>query len=189
MNSMNRNGIPRSRKYAHNSSNSPSFTPRCTTVLIFTANPLAAAASIPRNTRSTLKPSPFIRPAVASFNASTDTFTRSNPAVRNAAACFSNSHPFVVSATSGKPTSSFNARTSSGTSVRNNGSPPVNRTFSTPSRRNAPTIRTISRNDINCGSLKNACAGPNTSFGMQYGHRKLQRSVTEMRKSRSGRLN
>src|SRR5690606_11290917 len=29
--------------------------------------------------------------------------------------------------------------------------------------------------------------GPKTSRGMQYGHRKLQRSVTEMRRSRTGR--
>ena len=43
MNSMNRRGWPRSRKYAASAGSSPSFTPRCTTQFTFTGKPAAEA--------------------------------------------------------------------------------------------------------------------------------------------------
>ena len=124
-------------------------------MLILIGKPSAAAASIPRNTRVTLNPSPFSLPAVVSSSESTDTFSRSRPAVRSAGASFSSSQPFVVSATSFTPTSCFRIRTSSGTSARSSGSPPVRRTLSTPSARNARTIRVSSPSVISCGSRRN----------------------------------
>src|SRR3954453_3735477 len=47
--------------------------------------------------------------------------------------------------------------------------------------------RAISSNVSNSARSRKAKSRPKTSFGMQYVQRKLQRSVTEIRRSRSGR--
>ena len=103
MNSMNRSVWPRSLKYSQRGMISPSFTPRWTTQLILIGKPSAAAASIPSSTRATLKPRPFILPAVGPSSASTETLSRSRPAERSAAACLPRNQPLVVSETSGDP--------------------------------------------------------------------------------------
>src|SRR5439155_17001319 len=70
---------------------------------------------------------------------------------------------------------------------RNVGSPPVSRTFSTPWSTNTRVTRVISSNERISRRSRNWYSRPKTSFGMQYVQRKLQRSVTEMRRSCNGR--
>src|SRR3954470_2755819 len=69
--------------------------------------------------------------------------------------------------------------TSRGKSRRTSGSPPVSRSSSTPSEANTRTSRSISSNDSR--ALRSSHGRP--SAGMQYWQRKLQRSVTETRRS------
>ena len=74
-------------------------------------------------------------------------------------------------------------------SVRSKGSPPVIRILFTPK----PTrilVRRVISSKLNISSLgRNWYLSQNISEGMQYGHRKLHRSVTEIRMSCKGRLN
>ena len=72
-------------------------------------------------------------------------------------------------------------------SRRTSGSPPVSRIFSTPWPMKMRASRVISSKVRMSRAGKNWKSRPKTSFGMQYVQRKLQRSVTEMRRSRSGR--
>src|SRR5581483_12403179 len=67
--------------------------------------------------------------------------------------------------------------------ARTVGSPPVSRTPVTPRRVNTSTMRVISSN------VRSASRGSHTmpSSGMQYVQRKLQRSVTDTRRSRTTR--
>ena len=67
------------------------------------------------------------------------------------------------------------------------GSPPVSLNFSTPcSCTKIRVTRAISSNVSSAEDGRNWKSRPNTSLGMQYVHRKLHRSVTEIRKSCSG---
>src|SRR5213082_899149 len=69
--------------------------------------------------------------------------------------------------------------TSAGKSRRTSGSPPVSRTSVTPIEANSRTRRSISSND----STAERSSHGSPSAGMQYWQRKLQRSVTETRRS------
>src|SRR5207249_3376530 len=74
-----------------------SFTPRLTTMLIFTApKPARVAASIPSSTRPTENPTSLIAPNVASSRASRLTVTRPRPAWRSAAALSARRDPLGV---------------------------------------------------------------------------------------------
>src|SRR5665811_2571028 len=64
-------------------------------------------------------------------------------------------------------------------SRRTSGSPPVTRTFSTPIEASTPTRRTISSKL----RISSRSSQGSPSAGMQYWQRKLQRSVTETRRS------
>ena len=62
------------------------------------------------------------------------------------------------------------------------------RAFVTPNSENNLVRRAISSKERISSRGRNSYASPNISAGMQYGQRKLQRSVTEMRRSRIGLL-
>src|SRR6476469_4333622 len=69
--------------------------------------------------------------------------------------------------------------TSRGKSLRTSGSPPVRRTSPTPIEANSPTSRSISSKV----RISERSSQGSPSAGMQYWQRKLQRSVTETRRS------
>ena len=163
-----------------------SFKPRCRTQFTFTGRPCSAAAPIPARTRDTLNPRPFIFPAVVWSRESTETLSRSSPAERRAAAWFPRNQPFVVSETSGTPRCLIDCMIE-GRSLLRSGSPPVSRTFCTPRRTNAPTIRNSSSAPMSSPLERKGWSGPKASLGMQYGHLKLHLSVTETRRSLMGR--
>ncbi len=114
--------------------------------------------------------------------------TRRSPASRSERA-FSgvSSEPFVVSARSRMPSIDASMAMSRSRSRRSSGSPPVSRIFSTPRAAKKRASRAISSNVSSSLRGKNAKSRPKTSRGMQYVQRKLQRSVTEMRRSCNGR--
>ena len=114
--------------------------------------------------------------------------TRSSPASASDWALRASSEPLVVRAMSSMPSTSRSIATSRSTSRRISGSPPVRRSLRTPRSANTVASRVISSNVSSCERRRNSNRGPNTSFGMQYTQRKSQRSVTEMRRSRSGRF-
>ena len=160
-------------------------------MLTFTGSrPASWAAAIPSRTFATGKSTPFIAEKTASSSESRLTVTRRRPASRSAAASFRRAEPFVVSVRSSSPPSgrrraaSIEMRT--GRSRRTSGSPPVIRSFSTPSSTKARATRSISSKLSTSAFGRNAKSGPKISFGMQYVQRKLQRSVTEMRRSCNG---
>src|SRR5699024_7737322 len=66
------------------------------------------------------------------------------------------------------------------------GSPPVILSFFTPSSAYIRAIRSSSSNDRSSSLFMNSKSSPKTSFGMQYLHLKLHRSVTDMRRSLIG---
>src|SRR5579872_421394 len=165
-----------------------SFTPRLTTIFTLMGwSPARSAAAIPSSTWSTEKPTSFIAVKTLLSRESRLTVTRSSPAARSAAALRGSSEPFVVSVRSRTPSMSRSMATSRSISFRSSGSPPVSRIFSTPWATNRPVRRTISSKLSSSARGRKAKSRPNTSFGMQYVHRKLQRSVTEIRISRNGR--
>ena len=109
-----------------------SFSPRRTTMLIFTgASPAASAASIPASTRATGNSTSFMHLNTVSSSESRLTVTRFSPAAASAGACSASSEPFVVSVRSMSgicasiPTSTSRPR-------RMSGSPPVRRIFFVP---------------------------------------------------------
>src|ERR1019366_974493 len=113
---------------------------------------------------------------------------RLRPASRRASALSRvSSAPFVVSAMSSTPRMRDSIATSRSMSRRRSGSPPVRRNLATPSRTNSCARRAISSKVNNSARSRKAKSRPKTSFGMQYVQRKLHRSVTEIRRSRSGR--
>src|SRR6478735_4471363 len=77
----------------------------------------------------------------------------------------------------------LNDSTSAATFRRNRGSPPVRRTRSNPRPTNTRTSRSISSNE----RMSSRGSQTYSSSGMQYWQRRLQRSVTETRRLRSGR--
>ena len=119
------------------------------------------------------------------------TVRRCRPASRSDWAFLASSEPLVVSVIStGRPSGrrrqlSWAIRVSR--SRRSRGSPPVRRILRTPSSTNSRAMRVISSKLSSEPCERNSWSLPKTSRGMQYEHRKLQRSVTEMRRSCSGR--
>jgi hypothetical protein len=75
----------------------------------------------------------------------------------------------------------------SGTSGRSRGSPPVRRNLVHPEALKGASEPHDLITTHQLWIAEKGVAGPKISAGMQYGQRKLQRSVTEMRRSRSGR--
>jgi hypothetical protein len=137
MNSMNRNMYCPPLNLRAIGKISCSFTPLFTTMLIFTGpNPASTAASIPSSTRPTGKSTSFIARKIPSSSASKLTVTRCNPASLNGLANTANPDPFVVSVISFNRSISASIATNFVKSRRNNGSPPVSRTFSTPNPAN-----------------------------------------------------
>jgi hypothetical protein len=101
--------------------------------------------------------------------------TRRRPAAFSGAAILARCWPLVVKARSGTP-SAASIRTSSTMSARSRGSPPVSRTPVKPRcQSKARATWTISSKQRT--SQRGASGHP--SAGLQYRHRKEQRSVTE----------
>src|SRR5260370_34522519 len=183
MYSMKRTSASCVRANSIRSPSSSSLTPRITTAfsLIF-PSPAWRAATIPAITSAwrALFANARIR---SGRKVSRLTVTRCRPAARRAAAWVASSSPLVVIARSVIRASRAISATRVGRSWRSNGSPPVSRTFVTPSPANTGTSRAISSN------VRIDARGNHTysSSGMQYRHRMLQRSVTETRRLASGR--
>ncbi len=122
-----------------------SFTPRRTTMLIFTgASPASAAASMPSSTFATGKSASFMARKVASSSESRLTVTRSRPAALSARALAFSAEPLVVSVRSVPGTASRSMATRRSMSFLSSGSPPVRRIFSVPRPRKMRAMRTIS---------------------------------------------
>ena len=106
------------------------------------------AASIPSRTFATGKSIPFIAPNTASSSESRLTVTRCSPAAASGPASARSADPFVVRVRSISPPSGRRIAASisirCGRSRRTSGSPPVIRSFSTPSETNARAVRSIS---------------------------------------------
>ncbi|MNT31208.1 hypothetical protein D3C72_1670360 [compost metagenome] len=169
-----------------------SFMPALTTMLILMGpRPAACAASMPCSTSATAKSTSFMRLKVASSSESSDTVTRFRPASLSACAFLASKEPLVVRVrSSGWPDgvrSAASMAMSFSIFLRSSGSPPVRRIFSTPCATNRRAMRVISSNDSKSVCGRYTWFLSNTSFGMQYTQRKLQRSVIEMRKSCRGR--
>src|SRR5579875_1932520 len=96
-----------------------------------------------------------------------------------ASASRSSRKPLVVIARSRMPSMPESNETSFGKSRRTSGSPPVSRTSCTPMPASRPTSRTISSKR----STSERSSQGSPSAGMQYWQRKLQRSVTDTRRS------
>ena len=163
---------------------SSSLIPRIITALILTGcKPASTAASMPSKTRSSS--SRLVNSRNRSGRSESRlTLMRFNPASASAFACSRSVAPFVVSAIS----TSKRARrcTSSGRCALTSGSPPVRRIPSKPKCLvHTRAKRSISSKD-RISSLGSHCI---PSAGMQYWHLKLQRSVTEIRRSRTTRRN
>ena len=101
------------------------------------ASPASMAASIPSSTRATGKSMPFIAPKTASSSESRLTVTRWRPASASGPASARRAEPLVVRVRSSAPPSGRRMAASIamrlGRSRRTSGSPPVIRSFSTPS--------------------------------------------------------
>lgn len=76
------------------------------------------------------------------------------------------------------PGSALIADAISSASGRTSGSPPVSRTFDTPADTNSLASRTTSSAD----SVASSGVSSTPSSGMQYWHRRLHRSVSEIRR-------
>src|SRR4051794_11993711 len=192
MNSMKRRIRPSARAQRASGRIDSSFRPRRMTVLILIgARPASRAAAIPSSTFATGKSTPFIRPKTSSSSESRLTVTRASPASRSGCASERSAEPFVVSVTSTCVPSDVRSGASNaircGRSRRTRGSPPVMRSLWTPRPTNTRATRSSSSNESTSLRGRNAKSRPNTSAGMQYGQRKLQRSVTEIRRSRRAR--
>ena len=106
-----------------------SLYPALITVFTLTVSPAIRAASMPRSTVSGISSVSPIAWNVSTSSASSETVTRFKPAAAKSSANLSRSIPLVVIAKS----SSFGSISmNEHTSLRSNGSPPVNLTFVRP---------------------------------------------------------
>src|SRR3990172_4516999 len=115
------------------------------------------------------------------------TVMRLSPAALRARALRLRSEPLVVTVRSSSPSIVASMAMSCSTSVRTSGSPPVMRSFLTPWATKMRARRVVSSKVRISLRARNSKPRPKTSFGMQYVQRKLQRSVTEIRRSCRGR--
>src|SRR3954451_24089695 len=180
MNSMKRTWKAVERANSAKRSASSSVKPRIATALtlIGWTSGCAARASRPRSTcgRASRR---VISKNLSRCSESIETLTRSTPASTSAAASRSSRYPLVVTERSFSPSSADSIDTSRGKSRRTSGSPPVRRRSPTPIDTNSRTRRwTSSKVRI---AERSSHGSP--SAGMQYWQRKLQRSVTETRRS------
>ncbi|GBD30302.1 hypothetical protein HRbin32_01405 [bacterium HR32] len=142
--SMNRTSHGRSRVSAASGTTASSLNPRTTTVLSLTGcRPASSAARIPSRT-SCSRPPRVMRRNCSGSRVSRLTLTRRSPASASGRARSASSTPFVVSATSSMPGMAAMPRTSSTSPGRTVGSPPVSRTFWTPSSAAMRVSRRIS---------------------------------------------
>ena len=109
----------------------------------------------------------------AGTRVSSEIFNLVNPFALSFSNRFSSVTPFVVTLTSRIPGTLAARFTTSSKSFLTVGSPPVNRTLSTPALANTRTKRSIS------SAVNKSPFGVKStpSSGMQYPHRKLHRSV------------
>src|SRR5450756_1527470 len=178
--SMNRASYPRSRQYASSAGASSSLRSRISTELTLTGtSPAAAAASSPESTsaRRSLWVS-FLNTSGRSV--SSETLIRSRPACFSSTARLSSPIPLVVSEISGRGPSAAVLVMMSARSRRSSGSPPVNLTSLMPS---VSTPILSSRTISSPVSTSGAGSQSRPSGGMQYAQRRLQRSVSETRRS------
>ncbi len=182
MNSMKRTVSPLSLPNSAKSTISSSLIPLIMTALILTGcRPASSAASIPSRTRSSSSRRVNSRNR-SGRSESRLMLMRFNPASARGFACMRNVAPFVVSAVSTPKRAKRS--TSSGRCARTSGSPPVRRMPSNPKYlMQIRANRSISSKE-RISSLGSHCI---PSAGMQYWHLKLQRSVTEIRRSRTVR--
>ena len=165
------------------STSSSSLTPRMTTVSILTTSKCAAASARPARTASSASKRVSSRKR-SGRSVSRLTVMRCRPAARSASARSGSSTPLVREREipdgrlGGQQPHEGSAR-----SVRSSGSPPVMRTRSTPALAKTSTRKPISSN------VRMSFLGSQTysASGMQYWQRRLQRSVTEIRRLRSRR--
>jgi hypothetical protein len=176
MYSMKRTSTGRSRARRARGTTWSSFWPARITALIFTREkPAARAASIPDLTASS-RSLPVIARNDSRVVASRLTFTCERPASARGLARRGSRTPFVVSARSGgRGSSAASAWTIATSPAWRVGSPPVSRTFLTPSDTKSVARRTISPTSIAGGSA----ATPASSPGLQYVQRRLQLSSIE----------
>ena len=138
--------------------------------------PASRAASIPASASESLPP-PVMDAYFSGSRLSMLMFTRFTPAAFRSWAYRPSRTPFVVRSTSSTPGTAATIRHSSTQPLRTSGSPPVMRTFFTPSFAAASTISVISSKD-----RISSCRFRQTPSGIQYRHRRLHRSVTETRR-------
>ena len=134
----------------------------------------ASQAFSARNTSSTLPP--VIAWYRSAKGVSMLIFTASRPASASAARCAVSRVPFVVSETVSSPESCFRRRTSTLTSRRTSGSPPVILTCLIPFAQKIFTSRSISSKR----RISSWLTSGTPSGGMQYRQRRLHRSVTDI---------
>src|SRR6185295_7308741 len=188
MYSMKRTTTPVPRKWASKSISVWSLTPRCTTVLILMgARPARRACSMPSSTSLTPPKPPLIFAKTSGSSVSRLTVIRCRPAALSSLAYLASSMPLVVSAMSSMPGSCVRSPIRSARLGRSSGSPPVMRIFLTPARTNTRARRRISSKSRRSLLFRKRYDSWKVSRGMQYGQRKLQRSMTEMRRSWMGR--
>ncbi len=155
----------------------PSLSSLHGTQFIFTCIPLSSAASTAASTRASPS-SPVICSNTDGSSVSKLMFTRFSPACFSASIYLSKSRPFVVSAMSEIPARPFTSPISFTRFLRTSGSPPVKRIFFTPSDSIIRTTLKISSSvsTSSCGITATPC------LGIQYLHRRLHLSVTEIRR-------
>ena len=114
----------------------------------------------------------------AGTKVSSERFNLVNPLALRPSNLRSSATPFVVTLTSRTPGAADTRRTISSRSLRTVGYPPVSRTLSTPALAKIYTNRSTSR------AVNSRPSGVKStpSAGMQYAHRKLHRSVSEILK-------
>jgi hypothetical protein len=175
-----RTSTPRPRASPARSATSSSFCPRMTTALMRTgASPASMAAATARSTVPTSVAERVRRANRSGRSVSSETVSRVSPARRHSRIISTSAiHPLVVIATSAAPArdTPSTIRVSPERSV---GSPPVSRTFVTPSPTQTRATRTSSssRRSWSLGRKR-------TSGSMQYVHRNPHRSVIDSRRSR-----
>ncbi len=183
MNSMNRSQNPFCRANSTRGRMSSSLTPRWITELILIGSkPRNRAVSSP--SRTPARSSRRVRARnFAGLRVSRLALIRPRPARSSPAACSFRCEALVVRERSLSPPRPARAETRVSSPCRNRGSPPVSRISSTPDCKNSPARRVISSKvRISLRSIHSYC-----SSGMQYTHRKLHRSVTDILRSLSSR--
>mmetsp|Transcript_5935 Transcript_5935/g.21183 ORF Transcript_5935/g.21183 Transcript_5935/m.21183 type:complete len:315 (-) Transcript_5935:277-1221(-) len=178
MYSMKRTSTGFVRVISTKSPTSSSLTPFITTTFTLTDGmPSATASSIDFSTRS----KPCRRVSAANFLASSVSrlmLSPVTPAARSRGSRRDSTRPLVVMPSPCRPGSAASCAQMSMASRRTSGSPPVSRILVTPACTNSAARRTIS-------SLVSRCDASDSvtpSAGMQYRHRRLHRSVSEMRR-------